>query len=403
VSVQDSNQITNVNVLGVSNFIWAGESNSTTIKITFDSYPGATVNVNIYTGNNAIINGEQLQYKRINLDFNSVSYGLLSGLTRARNTTLSANIKLYDEVRSILTKNELPTGFLDKSWYSNIIETTIEDSVKYSTGSAKVIANASSGVQGDSSVSIVNSTRSGSNVFTGADTGIFYFATNTVPNIINVSAGDVISFKNGAKPIYTSLSNIAPVSPVSASGIFNFTIADHPQIQDVKVGAPLTVSNNSSILSYKKIVGTSTTTMTEFPVTYSHKNIANSAQWTIKIAEPIEIVGTNITANVGVYDNFKVISSARRTVYDSHDESNASEFVPQWEVKISNIGYNKDSNSYSQSANAQPISANSYPEVTANCKVTLSHTIMDLPLSLDGNMDSTNFSLAASFFSSTKS
>jgi hypothetical protein len=177
-----------------SEFSFVGVSNATTVKILFNTRPVdasgiylTKVDVTISAGNTVMINGEQLRYTNINLDYSSPSYGIITGLFRGLNTTGDKEIKVYDIVQSILDENISDTGNLNKTWYSNIIETTLPS------------ANSVAGVHTFPYVATISSD-----------------GTSTLPEIGMVKSGDTIAFKTQTVKVTTG-GNITVTDYISSN------------------------------------------------------------------------------------------------------------------------------------------------------------------------------------------
>jgi hypothetical protein len=240
--------------------------------ITGGTYPNYTVNISqtvastsmtayynvevtLYTGNQLLVNGGQIQYGKID-----VSTGVISKLTFSKNTTYAPVISEYDEVQSILTEN-IMMGYTDKTMYDSVITANIES-----------VAN--------------------TNILTFNNAVVADDITGKVTSkaIGSVRKGDKLSFADSVNvKLMNTTSNLDIANTtVAFSGLIDFT--DTGITQYAKEGDTLTFTKGGT--SYDKFRNKQGKLVSEFTVI---RNI-NSGK-TLQIAELVDIDG-NCTAKL---------------------------------------------------------------------------------------------------------
>jgi hypothetical protein len=396
-------KITTVAGVAITGFESVATSNTTTVKIIFSSNPGVTkVNVTISAGNTLIINGEQLQFSSIVLDYSNPSYGLLSGFKRGLNSTGEKEIKLYDIVQSVLDENVSDDGNSYKNWYSNNIDTEILTAsangtytFTYPTGvnadgstASDIISSVSNNdtiafkvgktyANGIKYTDYVSEAITTDVIYTNASTAEYVYATyastgGSATTMTMVSTAGITKgmYVNG-KGIATGTTVVqifgqvitlsAPVtSPegeysfynIPTANVFNFNI-DDDNIRKIAIGSTVTFTHNNANVVITTIEADGQPKyQNSFTVTNSYANtlggeitVADATIWTIETAEsPAVRVGDKITVEYHDFD-----------VTDSYQSGNT------WIIKT---------------AETPTLLANTSTYVTYN---------LDLPLQLDGN------------------
>jgi hypothetical protein len=246
----------------VNDFRWVATNNSNTVKVIFSSNPGM-VTITVYVGNNILVGGEQLQYSDIDIDVNSDTYGKLTGLSHARKTTLSYDIKKYDEVENIQSDNVIGAGHYDTNWYgTNVTANTISSS----------------------------------------SNGTYAFNTSNNYDITLIKAGDSISFDS--VEVHYMTGNIATQSD-TVPGTYSFLASSDAKYVDIGDRISFANSTSNATVTFETETGK---LLTSFVVTESYLSGANSALWIVKTKEAAPVKSTGYTAivDMGKVSEFKI-------------------------------------------------------------------------------------------------
>jgi hypothetical protein len=301
-------------------FEWFTLTNVNTTKVYFYNNPGSVVYAQVASGNEVLINGENLRFKEINIDYTSPDFGKISGLQRGRDYTrsLAANdytentdviaehIVKYAQVQGVLEENKMSAKRAISTFYDRVVTRSI------------TARDNSTGVY----------------TFSYDTNGVNTIGTALNDRITQLSTGDKISFYNGATKCATFVNNINVANTVATTGKFNFLVSDNSDIRYAQVGSDITFTytGNSKEVKYYNPVTRETSNVftivdsyynTEY-VEYTAASVAANKQdssvplvkkdiWTIEIAEPlnIDILDSSnpvMRANVQIFNEYTISS-----------------------------------------------------------------------------------------------
>ena len=295
---------------------WVSVTNLTTIKVVFKSNLGFKVDVKVSAGNSLLSNGEIIKYKSIDLDYSSVTYGEITGVTRGALSTGTSVISQYDIVQSILPENKLDTKYSYSNWYDNnqtIGNITVSGNV-YSFNYAETIA-----ANGQPSLPLVSQISTNNIVsFGNLSNGLVEFKSGSfTANIVGESTNGIYIFDISDLreiPIITDETgnHINSAERVKSTSTRIVGLSADPDNKDARHGTAFTImpaggSNASHLIKHD---GNST-----FRVIDSYVDSGNSNQWIIEAATPDSVVANTATFTfTGTTSNTMVVTSSSQGV-----------------------------------------------------------------------------------------
>jgi hypothetical protein len=250
-------------------YYWITGNNPNAIKIVFLTDPNIgtsvkQVTVRVAVGNTLMIDGEQIKFASINLNWSSPDYGKISRLSHSVNWTGAADINPYDLVQRVSASDIMASGYYDETWYDNITLANID------------YANSNS------------------------SNGTYSFNSTDYPVIQYVQSGDKVSFS--AVGISTGNLYLVDSEITANGGFYIFNIANNYSVQNITVGEKISFEQWDPFsgptgayanVSYTipEYVGTqlaNNQTYTSFTVIESGVNQANTQQWIVRLAEPVK-------------------------------------------------------------------------------------------------------------------
>jgi hypothetical protein len=287
--------------------------------------PTVNIDVIISAGNSLLINGEQLQYKSINLTYSDADYGLIEGLTRGINATGTSEIAQYDIVQNVLSENILDAKYVSTNWYQNNLTMPV--------------------------VSSTGNTYTFSHTATTDTSGL-----STYPELDKVASGAIVSFGNIASNVATFGSDSFTANVVAnvTTGIYDASLGktiskyvfDISDLNNANIaGNSLAVLNSTG----SHIVGLSsggvldlftaryangnsvthgTSANTSFRIVDSYVNSSNSSQWIIEA----DMAGNGMPTTATI--TFSNAYSKTYTVSNSYVTMNGTNTGNTWNLVI---------------------------------------------------------------------